>query len=701
MSLLALTALGTGGTPGMQSPPQPATRSSVLPWKSITPREAGLDPAKLEAWRTDLANHRTSGLLVIRRGAVAFEWYAPDSGADKPHYTASMAKALTGGMSLLVALSDGRISAGDPASKYIPAWRSDALKSKITIRELATHTSGIEDAEQDAIPHDRLPGWKGAFWRRDPDPFSIAIHDAPVLFEPGSGNAYSNPGMAALAYAVTAILRGGDIRSLLKDRVFDPLGIPEDNWSIGYQHGYPVDGLTLYATWGGAAFTARAAARIGEFLMEQGRSNGRQLLERSAVKQVLTYAGMPKPDRTTDRFAPASGLAWYVNSDGIWPDVPRDAFAGAGAGHQLIVAIPSLELVVVRNGQAMGDAGAPFWTPIYEKVLRPLMAAVTDRAPYPPSPVIRKVEFQDDIRRTAIDSDNWPITWGDDDAQYTSYGDGWGFEPRTERKLGMGFARIVGPAREFHGINIRSDGERTGDGPKSPKASGIVMVGGVLYLWTRNVGNSQLLWSGDHGRTWTAGFKFEHGFGSPAFVNFGRNYRGALDDYVYTISQDGPSAYESDNQLALARVPKNRISDRSAWTFFERVGENGHPVWTADIERRGPVFTYFANCRRTDMVYNAGLRRYLLALSYDNSGDWGIFDAPEPWGPWTTVLYSHSADPESGSWGIQGTHGYRLPSKWISSDGLTMTLVFSGTRTGQVSNDAFCTRTIRLERMAR
>src|SRR5947209_7468804 len=80
------------------------------------------------------------------------------------------------------------------------------------------------------------------------------------------------------------------------------------------------------------------------------------------------------------------------------------------------------------------------------------------------------------VHRDAIESDNWPITWGDDDAQYTSYGDGWGFDPRTETKLGMGFARIIGPPAGLRGENIRSESERTGDGRNSPKASGILMV---------------------------------------------------------------------------------------------------------------------------------------------------------------------------------------------------------------------------------
>jgi hypothetical protein len=96
------------------------------------------------------------------------------------------------------------------------------------------------------------------------------------------------------------------------------------------------------------------------------------------------------------------------------------------------------------------------------------------------------------------------------------------------------------------------------------------------------------------------------------------------------------------------------------------------------------VFAYPANCQRVDVVYDAGIGRYLMALGYDHTGGWGLFDAPEPWGPWTTVLHRQ--------WDVANTHGYRLPAKWISRDGLTLTLVFSGVK----PNDAFCTRTLTL-----
>ena len=524
--------------------------------------------------------------------------------------------------------------------------KTDARKSKITIRQLATHTSGISDAEQDEIPHDQLPGWKGDFWKRTPDPFSIALRQAPVLFEPGTQNAYSNPGMAALSYAITAALKGGDIRTLLKQRVLDPLGVPEQAWSIGYGRAYEVDGLKLYANWGGGSFTARAAARAGQLMMLQGRWNGRELIRREVVRKSLTDQGMPHPARSATNPAPASGLAWYVNADGVWPAAPRDAFAGAGASHQFVMAVPSL----TSSWSETGPLAAP---PPSGTHLRPGGEAADGfcrgaRTP-PAEPRDPRHGVRQEIRRAAIDSDNWPLTWGDDDAQYTSYGDGFGFEPFVEKKLGMGFARITGGPGDFRGVNLRSDAERTGGGVKSPKASGILMADGVLYLWVRNVGNAQLLWSLDRGKTWQWGCKMEPACSS-AFLNFGANYAGARDGFVYTYSQDGPSAYESDNSVMLARVAKNRIRERGAWEFFDRLDSAGQPVWTADIARRGAVFQYPANCNRIDAVYNGGIGRYLIALGYDHAGGWGLFDSPEPWGPWTTVLHRQ--------WDVADTHGY-------------------------------------------
>lgn len=649
---------------------------------------AAAEADRLTGLRDRLAQKATSALLVVQHGKTILEWYAPGHGPETRQGTASLAKALVGGMSLAFAIEDGRIAPGDPASKYIPAWRDDPLKSKITIRQLASHSSGISDAEQDSIPHAKLPGWKGAFWRRDPDPFSIAVRDAPVLFEPGTRFAYSNPGMAALAYAVTAALRGSaddDIRSILKHRLMDLLGIADDEWSIGYGRAYEVDGMRLYANWGGGAFTPRATARIGEFLLAGGRWNGAQVLNADLVKRMTAWAGTPVPSRNAANPAPASGLGWWTNATGAWSNVPYDAFAGAGAGQELLLVVPSLGLVVVRNGAALGSPDR-FWADAVADVFDPIVAAVgRTPAPYPASRAIRELRFAPIgmVIRKAVDSDNWPMTWGDDDAIYTAYGDGRGFEPGVERKLSLGLAKVTGDPEAFRGENLRSDAERIGDGKAGPKASGMLMVRGVLYMWVRNTGNAELMWSADRGRSWKRAFRWTTSFGSPAFLNYGMNYAGARDGFVYVYSQDGPTAYESHDGVVLARAPVGRIIDAGAWKFYGGADARGRAKWVRDVAARKPVFVFPGHCQRVDAVYHPGLKRFLLVVGYDHHSGWGIFDSPRPEGPWTTAFHTTA-------WDIPGTHGYRIPAKWIR--GNSMFLVFSGVRLPDRNYDAFCVR---------
>ena len=91
----------------------------------------------------------------------------------------------------------------------------------------------------------------------------------------------------------------------------------------------------------------------------------------------------------------------------------------------------------------------------------------------------------------------------------------------------------------------------------------------MLYLWARNAGNSQLAWSADHGKTWEwCDWKFTTSFGCPTFLQFGKNYAGARDEYVYIYSQDSDSAYQRADRMVLARVPKDQIRNRERVRVF-------------------------------------------------------------------------------------------------------------------------------------
>src|SRR5437867_1585470 len=153
-------------------------------WAVSPAEDQGLSSAKLEAFRELLATHSTKALLVIRNDQIVLEWYAPGHSATKPHYTASMAKALVGGVSVALAITDQKLSLDDRAAKFIPQWRNDARKSQITLRQLGSHTSGLSDAEQDGAAHEELTGWKGNFWKRPKppdDPFTISRDLAPLI----------------------------------------------------------------------------------------------------------------------------------------------------------------------------------------------------------------------------------------------------------------------------------------------------------------------------------------------------------------------------------------------------------------------------------------------------------------------------------------------------------------------------------------
>jgi hypothetical protein len=300
--------------------------------------------------------------------------------------------------------------------------------------------------------------------------------------------------------------------------------------------------------------------------------------------------------------------------------------------------------------------------------------------PYPPSPAIGNIQWAPSsaIIRRAKGSDNWPITWADDGHLYTAYGDGNGFEPKLKEKLSLGLARVEGPADAFQGVNLRSaDVEQKGDGPKGKKASGLLMVDGVLYLWVRNAENSQLAQSADHGRTWQwADWRFRTSFGCPTFLGFGRNYAGARDDYVYVYSHDSDSAYAPADRMVLARVPKSRIMQREAYEFFVKRDAEGQPLWTRDIAQRGAVFAHPGRCYRSGISYNAAWKRYLWWQVIPGGdtrrrGGLGIYDAPQPWGPWTTAYFA-------AQWDVGPGESGSFPPKWMSDDGSILHLVFSG-----------------------
>ncbi len=672
----ALAMISTTVAPGRQG-------QAVWPggeWGGATPEAVGMDAALLDKARNVALTGGGSG-IITRCGNVVLRWGDQDRTYDLKSSTKAIGVTAVG-----LTLLDGKFeSLHEPASKYHPTFgvppeanREEGRLPKITLFHLATQTAGF----------DKPGGY------------------TELLFEPGTKWAYSDGGPNWLAECVT-LAYGRDLQELMFKRVFSPIGIERDDlrWRTNQYRPKEIAGVMRREFGSGIHANVDAMARIGYLYLRNGRWRGRQIIPSWFVDAARTVPhgvrGLPvvKPEdygSASDHY----GLLWWNNAHGTMKNVPRDAYWSWGLYDSLIVVIPSLDIVASRAGKSLGGPRSPHYAPI-EPFMEPIALSVKDRgrwpgAPYPASEIVQAVEWgpPDTIIRRAAGSDNWPITWADDDSLYTAYGDGWGFEPKVDRKLSLGFAKIVGGPKSFEGSNIRSEtGERVGQGAAGPKASGMLCVDGILYMLVRNTGNSQLAWSDDHAGTWHwSDWKFETSFGAPAFLNFGRDYAGARDEYVYIYSHDSDSAYEPADRMVLARVPKDRIRRQGAYEFFKGLDAAGEPLWTSDIRDRGAVFVNPGRCYRSGISYNTGLKRYFWCQTLPEStddrgprfqGGFGIYEAPEPWGPWRTVFHTESWDTGPGETSV-------FPTKWISQDGRTCHLLFSG-------NDSFSVRRARFK----
>ncbi len=314
--------------------------------------------------------------------------------------------------------------------------------------------------------------------------------------------------------------------------------------------------------------------------------------------------------------------------------------------------------------------------------------------PLPNSPVISNITWDDKstVVRKGENSDNWPVTWAADGHLYTSPQDGWGFENINTSlpKISMGVSRMIGSPGSFIGEDIWEGDCWHCGGEFDGKSSSLLSINGIFYQlygpgsdWTA-VTETRLAWSAGSAAAWDSSdpnlfFTYTDGFAGPAFINFGKDYQGARDNYVYFYSPDvsggDPQVTGNDHiHMLMGRVLKDKITDRSAYEFYKSKDANGYPIWTSNVNARGHLFTDTNGVGFPTVSYNKGLRRYIMVVIH-GLGNLGIFDAPEPWGPWTTVEYTSN-------WNNSITmYIGNIPTKtpdWTSDDGKRFHMMFNG-----------------------
>ena len=273
-------------------------------------------------------------LLVLRRGEIVFEDYPNGGGANRAWELASGTKSFCGIMAAALA-RDGRLSLDERCADTLAEWRSDPRKSRITIRELLTLTSGIGG---------------GSIGR--PPPYAEAVAQ-PALYEPGERFQYG-PAPFQIVGEIVRRKTGDDALAYLQARIFDPLGIEPQRWRRGS------DGFPHMPS--GAALTARDWATFGRFVMSPRR--GEPALDRF-VYEALWQGTAANPGYGLTWWLLRPGLVGPTRSERRRAGIPTneqmetlglDGRMAAGAGNQRLYLIPERDLVIVRQATGIREA---------------------------------------------------------------------------------------------------------------------------------------------------------------------------------------------------------------------------------------------------------------------------------------------------------------------------------------------------------
>jgi hypothetical protein len=302
-------------------------------------------------------------------------------------------------------------------------------------------------------------------------------------------------------------------------------------------------------------------------------------------------------------------------------------------------------------------------------------------APYPKSRVIHGIDWDFSIYTSAAEgSDLWYATWCADDHLYASFGDGFRFDNCDQsgpHRASLGIARTEGKPPNWVGRNVWGGVDAVSrQETVRGKASGILCVDRTIYLFaTRQDSWDQLriISFADLGKTGTSVTST-----SRSHCRIFRPFSSAKT----TLADQNTSIYfflngqEDDRteHLGLARVYRTQIDDRSAYEFFAAL-DGTQPRWSRDIDDRRLAFSNTGGGIMWGFaaVYHPDTERYLLTVRHNDSSGWGLYDAPNPWGPWTTAAHYESGWKDS-----ERKFTWILTQKWLAPDGQGFWMINSG-----------------------
>jgi len=230
--------------------------------------------------------------------------------------------------------------------------------------------------------------------------------------------------------------------------------------------------------------------------------------------------------------------------------------------------------------------------------------------------------------------------------------------------------------------------------------SGITSYGGTNYNWPWLGPLVGFRISKDYGKTWEETSHTpakplfgENGLwgqpvkiGAPHFVDFGRNMEHSPDGNAYLVAQgaelhDPKWRFENlswitADQVYLLRVKPSpeTINDPKAYEFFGGPDSQGKAVWTRDFSLIKPLLEWNNNMGCVTATYVAPLKKYIMCVTDGGNTcarmNTYLLEADQLTGPWRMITYMKNFGEQA--------YFVNLPSKFISPDGRTAWLCYSG-----------------------
>jgi CubicO group peptidase (beta-lactamase class C family) len=291
-----------------------------------------------------LRETETDGFLVLRDGAIAYEWYANGLTADAPHIVFSISKSISAILAGIL-VGQGKLDAEAPVVRYIPEAKGSAY-ADATVRHVLDMTVSIDFDEAYLDPESAFARYREAMgWNPAADPAKTpGLHRFLTTLPRGSGPHgarfhYVSPNSDLLGWIIERAA-GQPYAELLSDLVWKPLGAAHDAYVT-------IDNAGAARSAGGVCTTLRDLARFGEML----RRGGDGIVPRDWIDDILENG-----DRGAWTRGDMSALfpegryrsKWYLtgNAHGAW--------TGIGIHGQWLYIDPAAKLVIAKfSSQAL------------------------------------------------------------------------------------------------------------------------------------------------------------------------------------------------------------------------------------------------------------------------------------------------------------------------------------------------------------